>query len=61
LVGEVGKFFGQLENLVCAEMNSNRLYITLKQVQTHRMEGSMPSIITFELIYKNYLNKENVH
>jgi len=47
LVGEVRKFFGQLENLVGAEMNSNRLYITLKQLETHRMEGSTPTIITF--------------
>jgi len=55
LVGEVRKFFGQLENLVGAEMNSNRLYISLKQLQTRRMEGSTPSMITFELIYKKLL------
>jgi len=30
-----------------AEVNSNRLYITLKQLETHRMEGSTPTIITF--------------
>jgi len=38
------KFESFLDN---AEVNSNRLYITLKQLETHRMEGSTPTIITF--------------